>query len=215
MPWIAAGAVGAAAVTAAGNYASAQQQQKETRAAMSWQSEWDRQMYQKRYQYTVEDMKAAGINPIMAASGGFSVGPHPSVSLGNFAKAEMPNIDFMSSAKQYQEIKTEEQKTELTKNQAETEIEKKFKERASKGLITAQEREAKQRYWNLRQEFNVITQKGYKTIAEKNMINVQIKQMKLALEQLRRSSQVYSGSVGELIAYLNAILGTINVGVNK
>lgn len=38
-------------------------------------------MFRNRYQYTVEDMKAAGINPILAAGGGLGGGQSPSGSM--------------------------------------------------------------------------------------------------------------------------------------
>lgn len=44
------------------------------------------QMYKKRYQFTVEDMRKAGLNPILAANGG-SVGSVPSVSTPTMTNA--------------------------------------------------------------------------------------------------------------------------------
>lgn len=56
------------------SYASAQQQQAATREA-----------YQHRYQWTMEDMKKAGLNPLLAAS-------HGAGSVGSMAQMETPNI---------------------------------------------------------------------------------------------------------------------------
>lgn len=54
--------------------ASAKQQQQAAQAMadISWKRQID--LYKKRYQITVRDMKAAGLNPILAAGGGFNVG---------------------------------------------------------------------------------------------------------------------------------------------
>lgn len=56
------------------SYASAQQQQAATRDA-----------YQHRYQWTMEDMRKAGLNPLLAAS-------HGAGNVGSMAQMETPNI---------------------------------------------------------------------------------------------------------------------------
>lgn len=65
--------------------------------------EFQRHMYQNRYQYTVRDMKAAGLNPMLAATqgvgGGMPQGAMPANMIGlgsNFAKADLAS----SSARQ-------------------------------------------------------------------------------------------------------------------
>lgn len=57
----------------------------------------DLDLYKKRYQYTTADMKKAGINPILAASGGFNIGSSPTFQP---AQAFLPsnNLDVTSSA---------------------------------------------------------------------------------------------------------------------
>lgn len=74
----------AAAGASAGNRASARSlalsetmaEANYRRAADAAKTAWKRDMYsyQRRYQWTTADMKKAGLNPILAASGGFSVG---------------------------------------------------------------------------------------------------------------------------------------------
>lgn len=60
------------------------------RDAMDYQHRLNKEMYQNRYQWTVEDLRKAGLNPILAtgglASSGASVGL-PSVSSGNVSNA--------------------------------------------------------------------------------------------------------------------------------
>lgn len=56
---------------------------------------FQKHMYRNRYRYTVEDMKAAGINPILAAGSGLGGGGSPS---GSAASMSMPNIAAPSTA---------------------------------------------------------------------------------------------------------------------
>lgn len=91
------------------------------RDAREWQGEqagiaYDRSMdaYKSRYQHTVADMKAAGLNPILAATGGFQVGP--SVNAMMPPAAPMPSGNYLqnvvSSAKDYAQIPKIEKEVE-------------------------------------------------------------------------------------------------------
>ena len=57
---------------------------------MDKQNVMNMENYKKRYQVTTEDMRKAGLNPILAATGGFSVGNAPTVT--SFA----PDMSYMS-----------------------------------------------------------------------------------------------------------------------
>lgn len=64
---------------------------------------FNEQQYSQRYQTTAKDMRAAGINPIMAATGGFSVGPSPTMQNPQ-AFQPAPVESFSSSAKQFGDL---------------------------------------------------------------------------------------------------------------
>ena len=53
---------------------------------------WSERMYKRRYQHTVADMRAAGLNPILAASGGFNVGSGPTVSKADSTPGTTPGL---------------------------------------------------------------------------------------------------------------------------
>lgn len=123
-------------------------------------------MYQNRYTYTVADMKRAGLNPILAATGGFNVGSGPTISM-----AQMPTYpDISSSALDWQKTKEAESNTdkidqetqkvikdaELSAQRTAESLENTLKTRAEKNLVTAQERKTVQEIQNLQQEINKI-----------------------------------------------------------
>lgn len=107
------GAIGAAllgtASSAAGSWlgdmfgdSNAQDQYRRTSEMQNKQMIYDTLMYNNRYRMTVEDMKRAGLNPILAASGGFSVGSSPSLKVPSVAMAPAPGVEsFSSSARNF------------------------------------------------------------------------------------------------------------------
>jgi len=122
---------------------------------MTQQSAINENMYRHRYYWTAQDMMNAGLNPILAATGGFSVGSGPSVSLPSQAMAPMPSVPSVaSSAREVQELgqieanieKTKAEKLKIieetvrTTEEARKLVEEAAKLRLEQGLVTAQER---------------------------------------------------------------------------
>lgn len=90
----------AAAAQAGGDIASSAVSFGFGRATQEDQQDFIRQMYKHRYQYTVEDMKLAGLNPILAAMGG-AAGAAPGGALPGTPKGP----EFGATAKRYAESK--------------------------------------------------------------------------------------------------------------
>jgi len=79
---------------------------------------WSRQKraMQEKYQWAVRDLKAAGLNPILAATGGISPGAAPNVatsSTGGFA-----NVGMAGAAGSQAETAKDKKGSEIAKNQA-------------------------------------------------------------------------------------------------
>lgn len=121
MPWEAVGAIVAAAIGAAAASASADKSIKANKELMEEQNTMNMKNYKQRYQLTTEDMRKAGLNPILAATGGFSVGNAPQVQthapdMSAFANSASA---MANSAKAFGEASMIDEETEKVK--AETE----------------------------------------------------------------------------------------------
>lgn len=143
---IIAGLVTAVASAGASAY-SAHEQGKAQEKMMEEQNVMNMENYKKRYQVTTEDMRKAGLNPILAATGGFSVGNAPQV------QTHAPDMSYMSkgisdmanTAKSFFETsQTEEEtkkiieETQKIKNDADLSLAQAEKERSVTSLNQAQ-----------------------------------------------------------------------------
>lgn len=193
----------------------------------------ERRAYQHRYQWTMDDMTAAGLNPILAAGGGFNVGGGVDASMPNIPMATGPQpIAPTSSASalhmaQSQLAKEEKEKTkestQLIRRQAMTEIQQLAKVRAETGAITAKEKETIQNIYNLEQqhvkmakEIMVLANQSSLQAVEKDKLEEQIQQIKTInqkltyeLNQLKNISTVYGTPVGRFLTVVSETLGSI------
>lgn len=188
----------------------------------------NKKMYQNRYQWMTRDMRKAGLNPILAASGGFNPGSSPSVSASQIFNAQPPTsqYDFAGSAKgitesvlNEEQAKTEYDKRVKLKNEGLELLERAAKERSERGLISAQETQALKNVSlmttqmdKLENEIELIRQ-GKKLTEEetKNLITLR-NQMELNMSKLEQMSEVYKSPLGKLAAWVNALFGSINIG---
>jgi len=194
--------------------------------------------YKSRYQDTARDMKAAGINPIMAASSGFQVGNAVNAPIAQSFQPHQPNINAVNSGKTLQEQQKIKAETVKTFEQA-------LKIRAETGLATANEKKAVQDTQNLKRnmvlmakQINLTQQKIKESrskveltdskIAETNVNIKKIKEQKLKIikeaqklgyesQKLKRVADVYASPSGKILVWINEILGSlgINVGLIK
>lgn len=123
--------------------------------------------YKKRYQWTMEDMRRAGLNPILAAaSGGFNVSGVPTMGSPGAFQAHSPYGTTAAGALDIEKAKTEE-KTQMEKmenvrklrNQAQALIGQFKKDIAQAKLSEAQKENVRKEWFNIEQRFNEMTSK--------------------------------------------------------
>lgn len=100
--------------------ASQQQEASQRSADIAWNREYG--AYKTRYQDTMADMRAAGLNPILAASGGFNVGSGPDASTASMAMAPAPTFDLASSAKDFTQADKNVKETDKVEKEIEVVI---------------------------------------------------------------------------------------------
>lgn len=182
--------------------------------------------YNHRYQWAVDDMRKAGLNPILAASSGMNVGSAPEAPMRTtFAAPPMPSFDIGSNAKNLAQEKTETQKQELTKNQALTELERIHQVRAQTKLVNQQEFKTFNEIQNLAGQFDKIqaeiknieqttnTAKAQMEKVEQEKANlIKVGQMLSSqLKQLQNISKVYGSGTGKIMTWINEILNSLNL----
>lgn len=221
--------------------------QSKEAAALAFQRSYD--TYKRRYQDTMADMEAAGLNPILAAgSGGFNVGTGPQVSSAQGYMAQPVNISASSA---YENMKSGELKTaqrgETEQNTKKIMAETKKvrqdtllslaateKTRAEKGLVNAQEKKTLQevrnlekQWWNLVQEFNLISNQAYAAASQNRLnqskvkevealtlqINKVTEKLQAELKMLNKMASAYESDIGGVLGYVKAIMDALNINL--
>ena len=170
--------------------------------------------YKKRYQWTTRDMRKAGLNPILAATGGYSVTGQPQSSAPSSAAAQTfqaptPNFNIASSAKDVAQAQQAEEQTKLTQKQALTEVKKAIK-------ITKENRVLTQQEALVIEQTALAMEQNAKANAEWKLTNEQRKQTELLNTRLRsllkkigKQGQVYDNAYGTILTYIRETLGSI------
>lgn len=217
------------------NSAEAYEQSKE---AARMQFIRTKQLYKQRYQWMAKDLAKAGLNPILAASSGLSTSGTPNVSSAQGFQAPAPSMaaDFANSAltarraqkttEEAQEIKT---RSELNLQKVTESIAATLNQRAQANKASAEEKAAGALMFKYEAEVRQISENIEKIKADTALSEQQRSTAKAEMQKLQRAaellrmeakklektSNVYAGRIGQILAYINEILGAarINLGL--
>lgn len=238
--------VGAAGIDLVGNVvgdmfgqASQKRQYDYNRSASAEAFSRNAEAYATRYQTTVDDMKKAGLNPILAASSGFGVGSSPQATALPTYIPSHNQLNFTSSAKQFQETEKAGEETKRIKVDKKL-IEKKISEtmentkriREQAGLYSTQEKiaqeeinNARKKFWLLEAQIANNLQQAYRNKYEGNLAIENEKKVKIAAELMQKQitkiemeliklgkiSEVYQKPGAEMLAAINEVTKALNL----
>lgn len=202
--------------------------QSEAAAARAFERSYN--VYQRRYQDTMNDMKLAGLNPILAAgSGGFQVSGQPQMSTAQSFMPDYPHLLTSSAyrAMQAGDLDSERRGTEIKKQsklaaEAKESLQRAMTERSKRGMMSMIEKELGQKIQEsiARQGkvFHEVTKLGFesdKLKVEKKKIEQELKIMNEQFKMLVAQSDWYKGAYGDFLGWLKATLGALglNIGV--
>jgi len=171
-------------------------------------------LYGKRYRWTMEDMRKAGLNPMLAAKGGPMVGSAPNV---HSAQSFMAHPSLGKAATSIRDVR-----------EAEKSVQAVGKLRAEQGLMETRERVEWQRIDQVSSEIMKIQEQvqllrkqtdltEQQRVKEKHLIKKaqrEAEALGLALQKLRHINKMYNVPyVGPAVAAIKEILGSIPVGI--
>lgn len=174
--------------------------------------------YRNRYQWMMQDMRKAGLNPILAAgSAGFSTSGTPTVQM-----SQQPVTDLTASAKNLSEVslleeqsKTEQQRQLKTLAETKTEIQKRFLTRAQAGLVAEQERQIWFNIEKMQSEIYKNYREGLKSMKDMELMQQHIKQIAVELQRLKNVNAIYSNPASMALSVIREIANSLglNVGI--
>ncbi|WNK12918.1 MAG: DNA pilot protein [Microvirus sp.] len=182
--------------------------------------------YKTRYQSTAKDMREAGINPIMAASGGFNVSGQPTMASVQAPVAQTPVMGTgSSSAKNVAEAdRVAYEKTEILSRiakmgeDAALAIQQKEESRSREGVADQQEKNLKEEFVKIKAETLKIAyqisqtqEETANTVIQRKLIVQNIREMKMIADKLEKTNAAYNGPAGEVLGFVDALTDALNL----
>jgi hypothetical protein len=196
------------------------------------QEAFDRSMaaYKQRYQNTAVDMKAAGLNPILAASGGFNVSGQPQAQM---AQSFLPTTAAMETGSATARNIAEAEKTTIERHkvlkeiallgeQANLAIQQAYESNAREGVANQQEKNLQAEFVKIKTETlriaTEISKVGEETkniTVGRQLIRQNIREMKAIADKLEMTNKNYTGPAGEILGFINALTDALNLGFRR
>lgn len=190
----------------------------------------ERNAYRNRYQWTMADMRDAGLNPILAASGGFNVGSQvdtpPARAIAASAQAlgtglasapmhpvNLPNLsssarDLASAFQSEKEVEKKDaeiakliQDTKTSGSQMKKNLQDISESRSRQGKLRAEERKIVQEMFNLENTFTKISEETNRIIQETRNLELTEMEKRKNLRILRQKQDVLTQTVRSMRMY--------------
>ena len=190
---------------------------KQSRQASAEAFERSYGAYKTRYQDTMSDMQAAGLNPILAAgSGGFTVSGQPSMQAAQGYQAPNPNTNFANSARNLAEVKLKKAQKVKTQEEAENAIYERANIKAQKGVLTRKEellikqiKIAAETYRKEMSQTKLNLKNAMLSVEKRAQVVAATNNLKTLLNQLKRTDALYGSFVGAWLTAIRETLGSI------
>jgi len=213
-------ALGSSALQLGTNLFSSGQANKNAANASALAWERTQNAYKTRYQTTMQDMKKAGLNPILAAQG--VGGAFPQASASQTYQAA-PTDSPASSVKQLSEAQNIQEDTKKKKGERALNIKKGKTEIAKQAQLRAQKRVADKQELQLVAQTGVLLNQHEKinreitkigadtdqTRALTKQLKINTQRLKLSLSRLKDISTVYESPVGLILTTIRETMGSI------
>lgn len=222
MSLIVAAGISAAAMGATSYFQSHQSQaaandaSDRAHASSAWALRENIDAFKHRYQWTMEDMKAAGLNPILAAgSGGFSVGNAPQATAPQVFKAQTAtaDLDLAGSARDiYTAYKTEAE-IDLIRDKSKLTLAKAAESRANAKLITKQEQEVVKRITKTLKEIDFISSKTSLNKQQQKILVQKLAILQADYKRLQKIAKIYETPTGTGLLWIESFMKAIGLPV--
>ena len=220
------GGIGGAVVDVAGSFLgneligkpNAKDAYKQSRKASAEAFERSYGVYKTRYQDTMADMAAAGLNPILAAgSGGFTASGQPQMQAAQGYQAHNPQMNFANSARNLSDVQLKTAQKEETKKKIQllraktlTELENIAKVKAEARNQYAQSRLAWNKFWVEYQKQSEVKSRKEVNIAQKQLLLQRAKILKAQLINFQKAAKVYNTPyIGQFLKWIETLIKTI------
>jgi hypothetical protein len=162
--------------------------------------------YRRRYQDTTADMRAAGLNPILAASHGFQVGGQPEAHpLG------VSGQSISSSARDFSQSSSLRQKVKESKQDIKESIARVLKTREETVKISLEEHRIINETWKIIEDMELVCAKRNLTDATYERVLREVKVLEANLVHLSNIAEVYKTPAGKVMTWVQVILESLGI----
>lgn len=167
--------------------------------------------YKRRYQDTVEDLKKAGLNPILAASGGFKVSGSPTMQAPTGFMAQTQDINFTNSALNVAKTKKADEELNLISAKTNEALANAAAQQAKAGQLNEETKLTVERVLKTKRECELIASQRDLKKKEKEVLIQKLRQINYDLVQLKKVSEIYDTPTGTGLLWIKSFMDALGL----